>query len=118
VTTIVCKQAILEVERTRSNVNRWWRLLYAFGVAVTIFSILLVVALIWGNTPTKYLSGLAAIASGAGVAFVNRSKNAALKEHEAAKRAVRPACGSQRGVVEGTEQAGVIPDEIIDVLVE
>lgn len=112
--TTVCQQAVLELERTRSNVNRWWRLLYAFGVAVTIFSVLLVIALIWGNSPTRALSGLAAIASGAGVAFVTRSKNGALKEHETAKKALKPACGSQREVAE--RNSTTTPDEIIGVL--
>lgn len=112
--TTVCQQAVIELERTRSNVNRWWHLLYAFGVAVTIFSVLLVIALIWGNSPTRALSGLAAIASGAGVAFVNRSKNAALKEHEAAKKALKPACGSERRAAETSSTT--TPDQIIDVL--
>lgn len=105
-TTKVCQEALRELDRTRSNVNRWWRLLYAFGVAVTIFSILLVAALIWGNAPAQYLSGLATIVSGGGVAFVTRNKDAAVAEHQEAKAALTPACGSQRGVA---ESAGVVP---------
>lgn len=110
----VCQEAVIELERTRANLNRWWRLLYAFGVAVTIFSVLLVTALIWGNSPTRALSGLAAIGSGAGVAYVNRNKDAALKEHEKAKRELKSACGSQRGLVDDSVST---PDEIIDVLI-
>jgi hypothetical protein len=112
--TTVCQQAVLELERTRGNVTRWWQLLYAFGVAVTIFSILLIIALIWGNSPSKALSGLAAIASGAGVAFVSRQKTAAVKEHDDAKRALKPACGSSRSLAGDVPAA--TPDEIVEIL--
>lgn len=112
--TTVCQQAVLELERTRANVERWWRLIYAFGIAVTIFSILLVVSLVWGSSPQKALTGLAAITSGAGVAFVIRQKNAANKDHADAKKALKPACGSSRGLAADNPAAST--DEMVDIL--
>lgn len=114
--SVACKQA-LETERAaRKNLARFWNLLYAVSVALALFTIGLIVALAWGNNPAKYLTGLAAIASGGGLAFIVKSKNSAKKDLDAAHNAMRKDCKTPpaRGA-DNLDQHG-LPDDAIDIL--
>lgn len=99
--TITCVQALETLSLSRRNVARWRNLVYAFGVALMIFTMMLLV-LIWkGTDPTKILAGIGAVVSGVGTAFVVKQLKAAEEVYAEDQRKIKPACGSQRDVPTG-----------------
>ena len=111
-----CKSALTNENDARANLARFWNLVYSVAVAFTLLTIGLVAALVWGNSPSKYLTGIAAIASGGGLAWVVRMKNVAQQNLDAAHKAVRTDCkiSAERGIAP-SDYVG-LPDEAIEIL--
>lgn len=113
--TVPCTEALREVERTRNNLTRFWNLIYAVATAFTILTILTVIALLFGTDPQTLVAGLAAIATGGGLFWVNSRKNDAAAEHKSAKAAIRKDCRKEVAETLGGEG---LPEDLIRILAE
>src|SRR4051812_8685388 len=116
--SVVCRQSLIDLAQARKNRQRYENLVYAFSVAVVVLSIVLVLTLVWGNNPSKALSGLAAIASGGGLGFVLNRRSEASTILTDAQANMRTSCGAPVGGDE-KEAAGEadLSNDALDLIV-
>jgi hypothetical protein len=117
--SVVCKQSLIDLNTARKNRQRFENLIYAFSVAVVLLSIVLVAALVWGENPSRAVSGLATIASGGGLAFVLKRRTEAAETLTKAQEDMRSACGT--GPPQGPNEAAAepeLPDDALELIAQ
>lgn len=111
--------AMQELRRTSANVRRFWNLLYAVGVGTTVTLCFALALLVWGAGTAGIASGITALVGGAGVTFLVKLKNDAVRELEAAKAALRRDCrvaAGQRGGEGRDEEENPVLVDVLDLL--
>jgi hypothetical protein len=116
--TVVCREAIKTKQLAEKNVERWWRLIYAFGAALTAFGIILLLAILKGDNTQRAVTAAVFVADSLITGFVVVQKNSAQKRLKEAISNLKPSCGTQRvhGAAEDVVIPGVIPEAVLDVL--
>lgn len=120
--TVVCADAIRSKRTADRNFARWEGMVQAIGLAFTLVTIVFIVALIWGNNPSKFATGASAVAASAGLALVLKRRSTARNEVLEAKQQLEKDCKGQRdrsverGQADLNESA--ISADIYDALVD
>ncbi len=123
--TVVCREAIRAERHAQKNLMRWQSLIYAFGVALVIFAVLLLLALLNGSDVQKVVTGAGTVVSTLITGFVVVRLKAAEKFFDEQQANLKTACGTQRARQVGPNNVttelkvqGVLPDDIIEALLE
>lgn len=122
--TVLCADAIRAKRTADRNLARWEGMVQAIGLAFTIVTVVFVIALIWGNSPSRFATGVTTLAASAGLGVVLKNRSSAKQDVVSARKDLRQDCQGQqeisgeRGAAPGSTNTAVLPVEIYDALVD